>query len=164
MVCPLMRWTNDPGGDRKQIRLQYAGIGTNYGCHWKSRSASISGSGALALDKTDQKVRCQPCCGAGTEVPQGASVRAAKARTSRDLSGVSAPRTNPSRGRGSNLLHHRRRQRTCHLLSAQAMTAYRIDICFDRHFQRKKRRATSTSPSTRGLLRKQFHQIGRAHV
>jgi hypothetical protein len=28
----LARRTNDPGGRRKQIQLQYAGIGGSYGC------------------------------------------------------------------------------------------------------------------------------------
>src|ERR1700722_13083850 len=32
MACPLTGRTNDPGYRRKQIQLQYAGIGESYGC------------------------------------------------------------------------------------------------------------------------------------
>src|SRR5258708_29184318 len=32
MACPLDGWTNDPDGRRRQIHLQYAGIGGSYGC------------------------------------------------------------------------------------------------------------------------------------
>jgi hypothetical protein len=36
IACPLDGRTNDPGGRRKQIQLQYAGIGGSYG--WASEA------------------------------------------------------------------------------------------------------------------------------
>jgi hypothetical protein len=53
MTCPLDGRSNDPGGGRKQIQLQYAGIGGSYG--WASEA-----SGAATFDDPIQLIRCPP--------------------------------------------------------------------------------------------------------